>query len=138
MARRAGGPEVLRRTLLAAAGSGRTRALIERSPGSRQIVKRYVAGPATDDAVAVADALIEDGLLATIDHLGEDTTDSHHAILVKEAYLLLLDRLAAAGLTPPAPEAGEVSPIGQSLNSDGEKIALEHAHARCEAAQRGR
>jgi proline dehydrogenase len=127
---------VLRRTLLAAAGSGRTRALIERSPGSRQIVKRYVAGPATDDAVAVADALIEDGLLATIDHLGEDTTDSNHAILVKEAYLLLLERLAAAGLTPHAEVSVKLSSIGQSLNSDGEKIALEHAHAICEAAQR--
>ncbi|MBW8802424.1 MAG: proline dehydrogenase family protein [Catenulisporales bacterium] len=127
---------MLRRTLLAAAGSGRTRALIERSPGSRQIVKRYVAGPATDDAVAVADALIEDGLLATIDHLGEDTTDSNHAILVKEAYLLLLERLAAAGLTPHAEVSVKLSSIGQSLNSDGEKIALEHAHAICEAAQR--
>ena len=63
---------MLRRTLLAAAGSQRTRNLVEKAPGSRQIVKRYVAGSATDDAVAVADALIEDGLLATIDHLGEE------------------------------------------------------------------
>src|SRR3954470_1883757 len=107
MARRSGGPEVLRRTLLAAAGSERTRALIERSPGSRQVVKRYVAGPATDDAVAVADALIEDGLLATIDHLGEDTTDGNQAILVKEAYLLLLERLGGGGGDPPA--AGAVT-----------------------------
>ncbi|NUR26903.1 MAG: proline dehydrogenase [Catenulispora sp.] len=127
---------MLRRTLLAAAGSERTRALIERSPGSRQVVKRYVAGPATDDAVAVADALIEDGLLATMDHLGEDTTDGNHAILVKEAYLLLLERLAAAGLTPHAEVSVKLSAIGQSLSSDGEKIALEHAHAVCEAAQR--
>jgi proline dehydrogenase len=127
---------VLRRTLLAAAGSPRTRTLVERSPGSRQIVKRYVAGPATDDAVAVADALIEDGLLATIDHLGEDTTDSNQAILVKEAYLLLLERLAAAGLTPHAEVSVKLSAVGQSLGSDGEKIALEHAHAICESAQR--
>jgi len=127
---------VLRRTLLAAAGSERTRALVERSPGSRQVVKRYVAGPATDDAVAVADALIEDGLLATLDHLGEDTTDANQAILVKEAYLLLLERLAAAGLTPHAEVSVKLSAIGQSLSSDGEKTALEHAHAICEGAQR--
>lgn len=127
---------MLRRTLLAAAGSDRTRALVERSPGSRQVVKRYVAGPATDDAVAVADALIEDGLLATLDHLGEDTTDANQAILVKEAYLLLLERLAAAGLTPHAEVSVKLSAIGQSLSNDGEKIALEHAHAICESAHR--
>ena len=86
--------------------------------------------------MAVADALIEDGLLATMDHLGEDTTDTNHAILVKEAYLLLLERLAAAGLTPHAEVSVKLSAIGQSLSSDGEKIALEHAHAVCEAAQR--
>jgi proline dehydrogenase len=122
--------------LLAAAGSQRTRTVVERAPGSRQIVKRYVAGPATDDAVAVADALIEDGLLATVDHLGEDTTDTNHAILVKEAYLLLLERLSAAGLTPHAEVSVKLSAVGQSLGSDGEKIALEHAHAICESAQR--
>ena len=100
------------------------------------MVKRYVAGPATDDAVAVADALIEDGLLATLDHLGEDTTDGNQAILVKEAYLLLLERLAAAGLTPHAEVSVKLSAIGQSLSNDGEKIALEHAHAICESAHR--
>ena len=127
---------MLRRTLLAAAGSQRTRTIVERSPGSRQVVKRYVAGPATDDAVAVADTLIEAGLLATIDHLGEDTTDTNQAIMVKEAYLLLLERLAAAGLTPHAEVSVKLSAVGQSLGSDGEKIALEHAHAICEAADR--
>jgi proline dehydrogenase len=109
---------------------------VEKAPGSRQIVKRYVAGSATDDAVAVADSLIEDGLLATIDHLGEDTTDTNHAILVKEAYLLLLERLSAAGLTPHAEVSVKLSAVGQSLGNDGEKIALEHAHAICEAAAR--
>jgi proline dehydrogenase len=122
--------------LLAAAGSHRTRNVVEKAPGSRQIVKRYVAGPATDDAVAVADSLIEDGLLATLDHLGEDTTDTNHAILVKEAYLLLLERLSAAGLTPHAEVSVKLSAVGQSLGNDGEKIALEHAHAICEAASR--
>lgn len=125
---------MLRRTLLAAAGSERTRSVVEHSPGSRQVVKRYVAGPATDDAVAVADALIENGLLATIDHLGEDTTDANQAIMVKEAYLLLLERLAGSGLTPHAEVSVKLSAVGQSLGNDGEKIALEHAHAICDAA----
>jgi proline dehydrogenase len=84
----------------------------------------------------VADSLIEDGLLATIDHLGEDTTDTNHAILVKEAYLLLLERLSAAGLTPHAEVSVKLSAVGQSLGNDGEKIALEHAHAICESAAR--
>jgi proline dehydrogenase len=127
---------MLRRTLLAAAGSRRARALVEKSPGSRQVVERYVAGSTTEDAVMAADALIADGLSATIDRLGADTTDAGQAVLVKDAYLLLLERLAAAGLTRGAEVSVKLSAVGQSLGPDGEKIALENAHAICEAAHR--
>ena len=82
-----GGSAVLRRTLLAAAGSDRTRGLVERLPGSRQVVKRYVPGEATSDAVAATKVLIDDGLHVTLDHLGEDTLDARRRRR-SEAYLL--------------------------------------------------
>lgn len=127
---------MLRRLLLTAANSGRTRSLIEHAPVSRSVVRRYVAGTTTEDVVAVAESLMDDGLHVSVDHLGEDTTQSHQAILVKESYLLLLERLADAGLTPQTEVSVKLSAIGQALPGDGAKIALEHAHTICSAAQR--
>jgi proline dehydrogenase len=125
---------VLRRVLLSAAGSARTRRLVERAPVSRSVVRRYVAGSATEDAVAVTEALAGDGLQVSLDHLGEDTLDANQAVMVKEAYLLVLERLADAGLTPQAEVSVKLSAIGQALPGDGRKISLEHAHAICAAA----
>ena len=55
---------------------------------------------------------------------------------MRDAYVGVLRLLADAGLT----QGGRVevsvklSAVGQALGADGEKIALEHAHAICEAA----
>lgn len=126
---------MLRRMLLTAANSERTRSLVEHAPVSRSVVRRYVAGTTTEDVVAVSEALMDDGLHISVDHLGEDTVQSHQAIMVKEQYLLLLERLADAGLTPQAEVSVKLSAIGQALHGDGAKIALEHAHAICAAAR---
>ena len=39
------------------------------------------------------------GLTVSLDHLGEDTLDEKQAAANADAYLVLLDSLAAAGLT---------------------------------------
>ena len=48
----------------------------------------------------------------------------------------MLDRLAAEGLTPAAEVSLKLSAVGQALPGDGERIALEHAHLICAAAER--
>jgi proline dehydrogenase len=48
----------------------------------------------------------------------------------------VLDRLAAEGLTPEAEVSLKLSAVGQALPGDGERIALEHAHLVCAAAER--
>jgi proline dehydrogenase len=127
---------VLRSLLLRAAASGRIRDLVETAPVSRDVVHRFVAGAGVQDAVVAAGRLVEGGLAVTLDHLGEDTTDLTQARAVRDAYLDLLARLQAAGLTT----AGRVevsvklSAVGQALGADGEKIATEHAREICQAA----
>jgi proline dehydrogenase len=126
---------VIRAALLAAAGSDRLRAVAAGAPISRDVVRRFVAGETTEDAVRATRELLAAGLLATIDHLGEDTTDVGQAEATRTAYVTLLGRLADEGLTSGAEVSVKLSAIGQALPGDGEKIALEHARQICGAAE---
>jgi proline dehydrogenase len=127
---------MLRSVILAASRNDRIKKLIATAPVSRDVVKRYVAGDATEDAMRVTRELIERGLTVTLDHLGEDTTDVGQAAANTKAYCTVLDRLAAEGLTPGAEVSVKLSAVGQALAGDGERIALDNAREICESAQR--
>ena len=107
------------------------------APVSRAVVARYVAGESVPDAVTVAGELRTTHRLATIDYLGEDTTDAVQAATTRDTYVHLLDLLAEADLTAygAAEVSVKLSAIGQALPADGDAIALENARAICEAAQ---
>ncbi|KWW97579.1 proline dehydrogenase [Carbonactinospora thermoautotrophica] len=126
---------MLRRVLLAASRSEKMKNAIETWPVSRSVVRRFVAGTSVDDAIRVTRLLTNDGLLVTLDHLGEDTLDRQQADATRDAYLVLLQRLAEAGLTEGAEVSLKLSAIGQALPGDGEKIACENAYKICEAAR---
>ncbi|SDY33841.1 proline dehydrogenase [Amycolatopsis xylanica] len=125
---------MLRAPLLAAARSRRMRSLVETVPATRSVVRRFVAGSDTADAVRVVRELTEDGLRITLDHLGEDTTDAAQATTTVRAYEEMLAALAADGLAQGADVSVKLSAVGQFLPVDGEKIALENARRICEAA----
>jgi proline dehydrogenase len=128
--------DLLRGALLQLSRSDTVRRAIETAPVSRQVVRRFVPGAATEDAVAATAELRMTNRLATIDYLGEDTLDLARAIRTRDAYLHLLRELERADLSQMG--MGEVSlklsALGQALPGDGEKIALEHAREICEAA----
>jgi proline dehydrogenase len=126
---------VLRRTLLSMSRSQRVRHLVETAPVSRSVVARFVAGTTAEDAVDATRALAAKGLLASLDHLGEDTLDLTQATATRDAYLTLLSRLADEGLTSGAEASVKLSAVGQALPGDGEKVALENARAICESAR---
>lgn len=133
---------MLRSVILAASHNRRIERMVETAPGSRAVVRRFVGGSDTSAAVGAASTLVEDGLLVTLDHLGEDTTDAERAVAAADAYLILLQALDRAGLTEalgPLTARAEVSvklsAIGQALPTDGEKIALEQARRICAGAR---
>jgi proline dehydrogenase len=134
---------VLRQVLLAASASQRFRRLITTAPLTRDVVARFVAGDSAVDALAVAKGLIEDGLLVTLDFLGEDTTDPGQASAVADEYVALLERLAAAGLTDDGRTEVSVKPtaVGLGLTGPagsadlGEKTARENISRICAAAR---
>ncbi|MEQ0557643.1 proline dehydrogenase family protein [Amycolatopsis sp. NEAU-NG30] len=126
---------MLRAPLLAAARSRRMRALVEAVPATRSVVRRFVAGSETADAVRVARELAADGLRITLDHLGEDTTDAAQAAATVRAYEAVLTALAAEGLAEGADVSVKLSAVGQFLPSEGEDVALENARKICAAAE---
>jgi len=127
---------ILRQGLLLLAKSDRVRDVIEKAPVSRDVVRRFVAGDSTADAVRAAGELALTGRMSTIDNLGEDTLELGQAQATRDAYLTLLSALGEAGLT----QGGKVevslklSALGQALSGDGAKIALEHSREICHAA----
>jgi proline dehydrogenase len=133
---------ILRSTILAAARNRRIERLVSNAPISREVVRRYVGGATTSEAIERVRPLLAAGLTVTLDHLGEDTTDRAQAGAVVAAYGELLTALDRAGLaerlgplTTRAEVSVKLSAIGQALGADGEKIALEHAREICTAAR---
>ncbi len=126
---------LLRRVLLSISRSRRIRHLTETAPVSRSVVARFVAGTTAEEAVAATRDLVAKGLLASLDRLGEDTLDLHQATDTRDAYLKMLELLAAEGLTDGAEVSVKLSAVGQALPGDGEKVALENARTICAAAR---
>lgn len=127
---------MLREALLAAAASERVRDLITVTPAARGVVHRYVAGESIGEAVRAARALREDGLLVTLDYLGEHTTDALRATATTTQYVQLLGKLAAEGLTEGGAVEVSVKPtaIGLLIDAErtgypgplGQRVAAEH------------
>ena len=122
----------LRSLILAAAGNDVIRRLVATAPVSRDVVRRFVAGETTADAIAVTRTLVDQGLSVTLDYLGEDTTDAALAEQTVEAYLDLLDGLRNAGLAKHAEVSVKLSAVGQALD---ERLAHENAARICASAE---
>ncbi len=114
--------------------SDRVKAAVTTLPVSSGVVARFVAGEETADAVRVAAELKRDGLLSTLDFLGEDVLDRDQAAAGRDAYVELLKEFSAGELTDAAEVSVKLSALGQALPGDGERIALDNARAVCEAA----
>jgi proline dehydrogenase len=123
----------LRSLILAAAGNDTIANLVATAALSRAVVRRFVAGEANADAVAVTEALVGANLDVTLDYLGEDTTDVAQADTTVRAYLTLLDALAERGLTEHAEVSVKLSALGQKLD---ENLARDNAATIAAAAER--
>ncbi|MGW5050895.1 proline dehydrogenase family protein [Actinokineospora sp. NPDC004072] len=122
----------MRSIILAAAKNGAIRKAVATAPVSRDVVRRFVAGETTADAVAVTRRLVADGLAVTLDYLGEDTTDAALAEYTVRAYEDLLSQLHAEGLSDRAEVSVKLSAVGQLLD---EEMALTNAQRICRAAE---
>ena len=127
---------MLRRIMLAVSASDRIRRVVITAPYARDMVTRFVAGEGQDDALRVTGQLLGRGLLVSLDHLGEHTTDPGQAAAVADEYITLLGRLAAAGHARAGAAEVSVKPtaVGLGLAEHGEKTATENIARICAAA----
>jgi proline dehydrogenase len=129
--RRFSAAAALRHGLLWASRRQTIKGAITYAPATRALVRRFVAGEGTEDAVAVTRELAAHGAAISLDHLGEDTRDVATAQDAVTAYVSLIRRLADEGLTATAEVSVKLSALGQTFDPP---MALDNARAICEAA----
>lgn len=133
---------LLRKPILALSASTGVRDLLTRMPVTRSVVTRFVAGGGTADAVTAVTRLRAAGLHATLDYLGEDTSDRAQADATVAAYAELIRALDAAGLATGAEVSVKLSAVGASLPASadvpdgGEAYALACARSIVRTAYR--
>jgi len=66
--------------------------------GAAGFARRFIAGETIDDAIAVAQRLQSQGLLLTLDYLGESVTTLDAAVAATREYVRLMDLIVAAGI----------------------------------------
>lgn len=126
---------MLRHVLLSASRSEAVRRFVTTAPLARGIVDRFVAGERIDDAFRVIRNLGADGLLVSLAPLGEDTLDAGQAEATTKDYLVLLDRIAGAGLARIAEISVKPTAVGLNVVTGGRRMALDNAVRICEAAR---
>jgi proline dehydrogenase len=71
---------------------------METSPLARKRTQRFIAGRTLDEEVAVCRQLRIEGMMSTIDRLGENVSSLDEAAQSRDGYLAVLDRIAAEHL----------------------------------------
>ena len=112
------------------------RRLVGRTPVGRSAARRLVAGQTTEDCVGAVAALVADGRLASVEHIGRPAVDAAQASRTRDGYLALIRTLKEHDLTAhgAAELSLDLSVLGVRLADDGAKIALDNARQLCEAA----
>ena len=126
---------LLRQPLLLLARSEQVKTLVTTMPVSAGIVRSYVPGEATANAVDATARLVGDDLRVTLDYLGEDTLDADQAEATVQAYLDVLDGAVVARPDPPRRGLGQAVRDRPGAGPPGHKIALENARTICRAAR---
>ncbi|RYG27166.1 proline dehydrogenase [bacterium] len=86
---------LVRNLVLKTAALGPVERIVRRSRFFRPLVSRFIAGDTLDEALVATQALLDKGLMVTLDYLGENTHSEAEALQAKATYLTMLDRIAA-------------------------------------------
>ena len=89
---------ILRSAILRLSQSGRVRRWMSTVPAARRAARRFVAGEELPEAIGAVRTLNAQGLMATIDHLGENTRTREEAVRAAQEYVRILDAIEEHGL----------------------------------------
>jgi len=107
---------MLRSTLLKLSQSKDFAHWVKTNPRTRSMSHRFVAGEELDEALSAARVCNDQGMMASLDYLGENvttTTDAQHS---RDAYLEVFEKIAAQRLN--ANVSCKLTALGLDLNAD--------------------
>jgi proline dehydrogenase len=110
---------MLRSLFLYLSASAGARKTLMSLPFATRVARRFVAGETLDDAIRVIRTLNGKGILATLDHLGENVHTESDANRATRDYLDLLDRIAATDVNSNA--SLKLTQLGLDI---GEEVCL--------------
>lgn len=89
---------MLKNTLLYMARSESVREFVLRNKATRGVSRRFVAGEQLDEAIEATRVLNQQGMHASLDHLGENVSDEHEACETAQGYMQILDAIKTSGI----------------------------------------
>jgi proline dehydrogenase len=95
----------------------------------RRMAARFIAGEELEDALKVVRRLNAEGFMVTLDLLGESVQQAAEAEAACQAYVHILDRLAAEGLNSHV--SVKLTQLGLAID---EGVACRHLNSICECA----
>ena len=107
---------MLRSGLLYLARHQALRRWLETSPSAGRLTSRFVAGLTLEDALAVAERLEREGILSSLDHLGESVTSLDEAAPSRDEYLEAVERLSSR--SPQSTVSIKLTQFGLHLSED--------------------
>jgi len=122
---------MLRSTLLYLAEKKTPKKLLTGHALGRRMAARFIAGEELEDALKVIRRLNAEGLMVTLDQLGESVQEAAEAEAAAQVYVRLLDRLAAEGLNSHV--SVKLTQLGLAIE---EGLACRHLRMICECAAR--
>ena len=114
---------MLRSLLLLLSRQSWLRHWVETSPRADRLTSRFVAGSTLERELAVCQKLKAEGILTTLDHLGESVTSLAEAEKSRDDYLAALDRLA--GLDLHASVSVKLTQLGLDFSEDACRTNVE-------------
>lgn len=119
--------------ILAASRSDKMRRIVSAAPVTKPVVNRFIPGETVDQVIPIVEDLTRRGLEITLDVVGEDITAVEQSHAARDAYLELIERLAALGLGETVEMSVKLSMFGQALEG-GHELALANVRPVVEAA----
>ena len=88
---------MLKDTMLYLARQDTIRQFVMHNAAARKMARRFVGGETLDEAIAVTHALNGEHISVSLDHLGENVSDTSEAEATAKGYIEILDRIATEG-----------------------------------------
>jgi proline dehydrogenase len=89
---------------------------MESANASKMLTRRFVAGETLEDELAVCARLQSEGMLSSLDHLGENVRSLDEAAASRDFYLEALDQIAARAL--PSTISVKLTQMGLDFSED--------------------